>query len=134
MIYVLSQTVKFLVRMARHSCFDGQGSVGRFSADSCGRNRMCNARIRGSLLHRDECLAGILDLLPGRTLFEERAAGRAAEGVRSVARNHHARRLVRGASAQEPVVRQVLGARPHLSLPQEGHADVPLESLGQRRR
>ncbi len=94
---------------------------------------MCNARIRGSLLHRDECCAGILDVLPGCTLLKERASG-VTEGVRSVARDHNARRLVRRASAQEPVVRQVLGAYPHLSLPQEGHADVSFAGLGQRRR
>lgn len=94
---------------------------------------MCDARIRGSLLHRDERPAGILDPFPGRTLLEEGAGG-ATEGVRSVVRDRHARRLVRRSGAQEPVVRQVLGAYPHLALPQEGHADVPLEGLGQRRR
>jgi hypothetical protein len=124
--------MKLPVRMAWHSCSDGQRS-GRFSADSKGRNRMCNARIRGPLLHRDECCACILDVFPRRMLLEERAGRVATEGVRSLARNHHAGRLVRRAGAQEPVVRQVLGARTHLPLPQEGHADVPVEGFGHRR-
>ena len=94
---------------------------------------MCNARIRGPLLYRDECCARILDVFPGRMLLEERAGG-VTEGVRSLAWNHHARRLGRRTSAQEPVVRQVLGARPHLPLPQEGHADVSFEGFGRRRR
>ena len=94
---------------------------------------MCNARIRGSLLHRDERRARILDLFPGRMLLEE-GAGRVTEGVRSLARNHHARRMGRRAGSQEPVVRQVLGARPHLPLPQEGHTDVSSQGFAQRRR
>ena len=95
---------------------------------------MCNTRIRGSLLDGDECCTRILDVFPRHMLLEERA-GRlgSTEGVRSFARNHHAGRLVRRTGAQEPVVRQVLGARPHHPLPQEGHADVSVEGFGHRR-
>jgi hypothetical protein len=94
---------------------------------------MCNARIRGPFLDGDECCARILDVFPGRMLLEERAGRVVTEGVRSLARNHHAGRLVRRAGAQQPVVRQVLGARTHLPLPQEGHAHVSVEGLGHRR-
>jgi hypothetical protein len=119
--------VQLLVRMAGHSDLDGQRSVRQVAADSRGDGRVRDARVRRTLLHREQRAARIFDALPGRDLLQEGAGPDA--GVRPGHGDHHAGGLVGRASAQEPVVHQVLGARPALSLPQEGHAHVPLESL-----
>ena len=89
---------------------------------------MRDARVRGSLLDREQRAAGVFDALPGCDLLEK-GAGAGAEDVWPVARHHHAAGLVGRASAQKPVVHQVLGAHPALFVPQEGHAHVSLEGV-----
>ena len=113
--------------MACHPHLDGPRSVGRrqLPTDPLGRGRVRDARIRGALLDGEQRAAGVFDALHGRDVLEA-GAGAGAEGVRPVAGHHHAAGLVGRAGAQEPVVHQVLGAHPALSVPQEGHAHVSL--------
>jgi hypothetical protein len=119
------------VRMVRYPDLDGQRSVRQVTADSHDRGRVRDARVRRSLRHREQRAARVFDAIPRSHLHEE-GAGTGA-GVRSGHGDHHAGGLVRRASAQEPVVHQVLGAYPAFALSQEGHAHVSLESLRDRR-
>ena len=88
---------------------------------------MRDARVRRSLLDREQRAARVFDAIPRSHLHEEGAG--AGAGVRPGHGDHHADGLVRRASAQKSVVHQVLGAGPGFALSQEGHAHVSLESL-----
>ena len=125
-----AEPAQLLARMARHPHLDGPRSVGLrpLPADPLGRDRVRDARVRGALLDGEQRAAGVFDALFGRDVLET-GAGAGAEGVRPVAGHHHAAGLVGRAGAQEPVVHQVLGARPALFVPQEGHAHVSLAGV-----
>ncbi len=59
--------------MALHPRLDGQRSVGQAPADSRGRGRVRDARLRRSLLHRDQRVAGVFDALPRCHVLQEGA-------------------------------------------------------------
>jgi hypothetical protein len=65
--------VQLLVRMARHPSLDGQRSVRQVTADSRGRGRLCDARVRRSLLHREQRAPRVFDALPRCHLLQEGA-------------------------------------------------------------
>ena len=67
--------------MAWHPHPDGPRNVDHVPADSLGRDRVRDARVRRPLLHREQRAACVLDALPGRHVLEEGAGGAGTEDV-----------------------------------------------------